>query len=401
MTIDLSDKLSSKVLPESISQTKSSSLFDQFADWRNRVIASAKFQRWAARFPLTRWIVRRQASALFDLMAGFVYSQVLLACVQIKLFDLLGSGPIAFSDLQKKIDLPESGLKRLLSAAVAIRLLEKRPNEFYALGMLGAPLVGNRALTDMILHHSDFYKDLSDPIALLRGDAERAHLAEYWPYISNHNQEAPEALSAQRVANYSELMAHTQALVTAEVLDAYSFNKHHRLLDIGGGQGAFVSELAKRYPKLKCTIFDLPGVAELANVYFKSAQLDSQLNAQGGNFFQDPIPRGFDMATLIRVIFDHDDVRVRLLLANIYKALEPGASLLLAEPMAGTPSQAAMGDAYFGFYLLAMGRGRPRTQHEISQMLADSGFEEIRLLPSAIPLNAQILHCKKPIYSVT
>jgi demethylspheroidene O-methyltransferase len=107
------------------------------------------------------------------------------------------------------------------------------------------------------------------------------------------------------------------------------------------------------------------------------------------------------MATLIRVIFDHDDVRVRLLLANIYKALEPGASLLLAEPMAGTPGQAAMGDAYFGFYLLAMGRGRPRTQHEISQMLADSGFEEIRLLPSAIPLNAQILHCKKPIYSVT
>jgi demethylspheroidene O-methyltransferase len=68
--------------------------------------------------------------------------------------------------------------------------------------------------------------------------------------------------------------------------------------------------------------------------------------------------------------------------------------------MAGTPGQEAMGDAYFGFYLLAMGRGRPRTQAEISAMLLAAGFESISLLPSAIPLNAQILHCKKPLFSV-
>ncbi|NDC33253.1 MAG: hypothetical protein EBZ63_06080 [Burkholderiaceae bacterium] len=59
-----------------------------------------------------------------------------------------------------------------------------------------------------------------------------------------------------------------------------------------------------------------------------------------------------------------------------------------------------MGDAYFGFYLLAMGRGRPRSQAEITQMLVEAGFEAVRLLPSAIPLNAQILHCKKPMISV-
>ena len=31
------------------------------------------------------------------------------------------------------------------------------------------------------------------------------------------------------------------------------------------------------------------------------------------------------------------------------------------------------------------------------KMLAEAGFIEIRLLPSAIPLNAQMLRCKKPI----
>jgi demethylspheroidene O-methyltransferase len=46
-----------------------------------RLIASARFQRWAAGFFLTRWIARRKARSVFDLVAGFVYSQTCLpAC---------------------------------------------------------------------------------------------------------------------------------------------------------------------------------------------------------------------------------------------------------------------------------------------------------------------------------
>ena len=382
-------------------QTHHRSLKDSFADWRNRVIASPRFQRWAARFPLTRPIVRRQASALFDVMAGFVYSQILLACVKVNLFELLANGALSKAQLQERIALPPSGLNRLLDASVAIRLLTKRDNEHYALGMLGAPLVGNRALIDMIVHHGDFYRDLQDPLALLRGDISgKAAMAEYWPYIDHAHDSKPESLSAERVANYSKLMAHTQPLVTAEVIDAYSFAKHCYLLDIGGGQGAFVTQLARLYPQLRCTIFDLPGVAELASTQILKTDLSSRIEAIGGNFFDGELPRGADVATLIRVIFDHDDSRVKILLRNVFNALEPGASLILAEPMADTPGQEAMGDAYFGFYLLAMGRGRPRSQTEISKMLREAGFEAVRLLPSAIPLNAQILHCKKPMISV-
>ncbi len=389
---------------ERVSQETDSSnrsLGEAFADWRNSVIASPRFQRWAARFPLTRWIVRKQAASLFDVMAGFVYSQILLACVRVHLFELLAHGALSKADLQKQIALPESGLSRLLDAAVSIRLLSKRKNGHYALGMLGAPLVGNRALLDMIVHHGDFYRDLQDPLALLRGDGVgKAAMAEYWPYINGEKDPSPESLSAQRVADYSQLMAHTQPLVTAEVIDSYSFAKHRHLLDIGGGQGAFVSQLVSLYPQLTCTLFDLPGVAELANAYIEKSGLSNKINALGGNFFQGELPKGADVATLIRVIFDHDDSRVAILLRNVFNALEPGGSLILAEPMAGTPGQEAMGDAYFGFYLLAMGRGRPRTQGEISQMLQEAGFESITLLPSAIPLNAQILHCKKPMFSV-
>jgi demethylspheroidene O-methyltransferase len=366
-----------------------------FLDWRNRLIASPSFQRWATRFPLTRWIVRRQASGIFDLMAGFVYTQVLLACTQVNLFDILANGALSFDALQKQIPLKPAGLRRLLDAAVAIQLLAKRSEDRYALSMKSAPLVGNIAILDMVKHHADFYRDLSDPIALLQGDKSSVALNEYWSYITPEQGAAPENLSAETVADYSKLMAHTQSLVTNEIIDAYPMGKHQMVLDIGGGQGVFIKRLATRYPHLTFKLFDIPGVAELSNAHFKEIGLSNRAQAVGGNFFQDSLPKGCDLATLVRVIFDHDDVRVKQLLANVFDALNPGGTLLLAEPMAETKGFEAMGHAYFGFYLLAMGRGRPRTQAEISSLLSQAGFTGIKLLNSYMPLNAQILQCNK------
>ena len=367
-----------------------------FLDWRNRLIASPSFQRWATRFPLTRWLVRKQASEIFDLMAGFVYTQVLLACTQVKLFDILANGAVSFAELQKQTPLKPAGLRRLLDAAVAIQLLEKRSEDRYALSMKSAPLVGNVAILDMVQHHADFYRDLSDPIALLQGDKSSVALNEYWSYITPEQGAAPEHLSAETVADYSQLMTHTQSLVTDEIIDAYPMGKHHIVLDIGGGQGAFIKRLASRYPHLTFKLFDIPGVAELSNAHFREIGLSNRAQAVGGNFFQDSLPKGCDLATLVRVIFDHDDGRVKQLLANVFDALSPGGTLLLAEPMAETKGFEAMGHAYFGFYLLAMGRGRPRTEAEIRVLLSEAGFTGIKLLNSYMPLNAQILQCNKP-----
>ena len=79
------------------------------------------------------------------------------------------------------------------------------------------------------------------------------------------------------------------------------------------------------------------------------------------------------------------------LLRRIRAALSPGGRLLLAEPMAGTAGAEPMGDAYFGFYLLAMGRGRPRRPDEIQAMLGTAGFAQSRLLPTPTPLLTRVV----------
>ena len=73
----------------------------------------------------------------------------------------------------------------------------------------------------------------------------------------------------------------------------------------------------------------------------------------------------------------------------------PPAVLLLAEPMSGTPGAEPVGDAYFGFYLLAMGRGRPRTPQDLQQMLMAVGFSHIQLLATRQPLQSRLLAARK------
>lgn len=361
---------------------------ERWRDWRNRLVADPAFQRRAAAFGLSRHFVRRDAAALFDLMAGFVYSQVLLSCVRLRLFERLADGPWPVARLAQATGLDEDALRRLLAAAVAVKLLDWRQGDRVALGRLGAPLPAQPGLLAMVEHHATLYADLIDPLALLRRERPAA-MAAYWPY-ADHGQ-GTSKLAAADVAAYSELMTASQALVTQEVLAAYDLRAHRVLLDVGGGEGSFLVAAAQAAPQLSVQLFDLPAVAQRAQARFDDLGLHGRSTTFGGDFFHDPLPSGADVISLIRVAFDHPDSRVLQLLRQVRRALPAGGCLLLAEPMAGERGAEAMGDAYFGFYLLAMGRGRPRTADELSALMREAGFSDVRRVRTRMPLQTGLL----------
>lgn len=359
--------------------------------WRSRIarlLASERFRHWAAGFPLTRPIARRRARALFDLCAGFVYSQILQACVQLRVFELLADGPRSAAELAPQLGLTLEAAERLLAAARALRLLAPASRGRYRLGELGAPLLGNRAITAMVEHHALLYADLRDPVALLRGERVRTALGDYWPYDEAADTRG---FDPGRSDAYSGLMSASQPLVARELLDAYPFERHQRLLDVGGGEGSFLASVAARVPNLKLMLFDLPPVAARARQRLAAQGLADRTSVVGGSFRTDALPSGADLVTLVRVVHDHDDDVVRALLCAVREALPPGGVLLIAEPMSDTPGAEPVGDAYFGFYLLAMGRGRPRSAERLSEMLLDAGFIAPRLLPTRMPLQTRVL----------
>lgn len=356
---------------------------DRLYAWRDRLLQSRAFHRFAVRFPPTRPIARSKAKKLFDLCTGFVYSQVLLACVRLEVFGHLRAGPLTLDDLARRLDLPRESAERLLLAACSLDLVAKRGENRFGLGGLGAAFLGNPGLDVMVAHHAMFYADLKDPVALLKGEVESTALGRYWPYAGADDKAG---LDDASIADYSHLMAATQPMIAADIIEAYPVHRHRCLMDVGGGEGVFLEAVGARLPDLELRLFDLPAVVERAKARSAAGSLAGRLAVQGGDFYRDDLPKGADLITLVRIIHDHDDEAALGILKRVRAALPAGGTILLAEPMAGTPGAEAMGDAYFGFYFLAMGRGRTRRVDELRTMLREAGFASAAPLPTRIPL---------------
>ena len=361
--------------------------------WRtrlNRLAASRRFQSWAARFPLTRRITRREGEDIFDLVAGFVHSQCLAALVDLKILDRLLDRPKTVAQLAHETSVPEDRLRVLLRAGAALNLLQINGNTV-DLTRRGAALSAVPGLADMIGHHAVLYRDLAEPTAFFRGEAE-TELANFWPYVFG----AGAADDPATAARYSRLMAESQTLVAEETLTAVSFAKSRHLMDVGGGIGAFLTAALSATPGLTGTLFDLPAVVATAADRFARAGLSDRVTIVPGSFRDDPVPLGADTISLVRVLYDHADETVQALLRTACAALPPGGRIVISEPMLGTPKPSRAGDAYFAIYTLAMGTGRTRSAAEISELLKSSGFTGVQPRSTNRPFITSVVEGVKP-----
>ncbi len=358
--------------------------------WRNSWLADPAFQRWSMRLPLLRGTARHHANEMFRVITGFVYTKTLTAAVDLGVIAALAKRPESTAGLAALAGLELPAMQRLLAAAASVDLVERLPGDRWTLGQRGAPLSNNQGALAMIEHHKLFYADLADPLAMLRRGRGGGELAAFWSYAEAAGRGDPAAAADPGTQAYSALMAASQPMVAEQVLESYGFRRHRELLDIGGGHGAFVAAVAARHPALGLAVFDLPPVAAHARTVLAERGL-SRVAVHGGSFRDDPLPVGADVISLVRILHDHDDRVVAALLASIHAALPPGGTLLIAEPMAATPGAEAMGDAYFGLYLWAMGSGRPRTAAAYRAMLATAGFGRVREVRTALPMVTRLL----------
>lgn len=359
--------------------------------WLNRLVARPGFQSWASKFPLTRRQARKDGAVLFDVVQGFVQSQVLMALVELDIFRRLRSGAQTPEGLGRATQIPTERMQVLLQAAAALRLLKRDRAGRFSLARKGAALMGVPGLDAMIRHHRAFYADLADPVALLRGPA-KTELSEFWPYVFGARGNIDPVVAE----TYSDLMAQSQRLVAEDTLRAVSFKSARHLVDIGGGTGAFLEAVGQATPSLQMTLFDLPQVTPAARARFDNAGMSERVQICPGSFRDDPLPQGADAISLIRVLYDHADDTVTALLQAVYDALPTDGRLVISEPMGGGSAPDSSGDVYFAFYTLAMQTGRARSPAEITALCKAAGFVKIHSPKPARGYVTRVLTAEKP-----
>jgi hypothetical protein len=86
----------------------------------------------------------------------------------------------------------------------------------------------------------------TSPLALLRTRGG-GKVAAYWPYAQDRPEGEADA--------YSELMAASQPAVAEAVLSAFDFAGVGTLMDVGGGEGAFIEAVHRAHPGLALMLF--------------------------------------------------------------------------------------------------------------------------------------------------
>jgi hypothetical protein len=90
--------------------------------------------------------------------------------------------------------------------------------------------------------------------------------------------------------------------------EKFDFSSYRTLCDVGGATGQLSAILATRYPHLRCTSFDLPVVAPIAERTIAAAGLAERVVTASGDFFVDPFPRA-KVITMSLILHDWDLAR--------------------------------------------------------------------------------------------
>lgn len=151
-----------------------------------------------------------------------------------------------------------------------------------------------------------------------------------------------------------------------------------RLLDIGGGSGAYAIEAVLAHPDLRAVVFDLPPVAIVCREFLAEAGVEDRVEAVGGDFTADPLPTGCDVAVMASNLPIYDNDVVAGVVAKAYDALEPGGTFHLVGEMLNDDGVGPLDAALWGMQeVIYNSGGKAHTRAEVRDYLTRAGFVDV------------------------
>jgi hypothetical protein len=309
-----------------------------------------------------------QWQAIHDMMRGYRAAQILLTANQLGIFQHLANNSRSASDLAALTGSHPEAMRRLLNAAAALGLLTKQ-GEIYANSPLAAVCLagdGPFYLGNMArLEQAGYQRWDRLPEALRTGR---------WPEPNRQVEEQTDWVRNFELAMYD--LARISAPAVAEALGLPP-DRPLRLIDIGGGHGGYSMALARRYPNLTATVFELPAAAEVARDIIAGEGMSERVMVQTGNFQQEELGHGYDVALIFGVLVSETDEGKLALLRRAHAALSPGGLVVIREIWFNLddPAQSPEAALFSLHILLANQVGDVASLAQMQAWLVEAGFE--------------------------
>jgi hypothetical protein len=309
------------------------------------------------------------------MMFGSVISQALYATAKLGIVDLLRDGPKTSPEIAGAIGAHEPSLHRLLRALTAIDILVEDDGDRYTATAQGDLLREDHpqsARATAIYLGAPFVWRPLGALEQAIATGKHAFAAEYgedfYTYPAHHPEDA---------AAFKSMGTTSSGHAVPAILAAYDFSGFGTIVDVGGGEGAFLRGVLERHPLVRAVLFDLPPVVAGADALREPA-LAARCKIVGGDMFQS-VPAGGDAYVLQGVIHNWSDDEAIQILRNCKEAMSGQGKLLLIEGILRPPNEPDF-LKLTDLRALVLLTGRERTEAEFRMLLEASGLKVTRVM---------------------
>jgi predicted nicotinamide N-methyase len=321
---------------------------------------------------------KRQAydaiSSVSAVAYGFMGSQALFAALELGLFTALAEEPCGLDVLAARLKAPSGPLSVLLTTCQALGLVTW-DGAIYA----NSPTAQRFLVTTTRGYIGDYYVRQVSTLIYERMPLVRTLLAGQ----PAESLDYAHTLATSHATEEFIRGQHAGSLGPATLLArTHDFSRSTRLLDLGGGSGAFAIEAVNRVPSLSATVLDLPQVVRVTERIVEEAGLASRIACVGGDLRTDPWPEGADVILLSYIVSCYAPETLDALLSRALDYLPAGGQLLVHDFALYPDRSGPRNTALFLFgQLTASAQTHAYTVDELAAAMRHAGYLDVTAQP--------------------
>lgn len=308
---------------------------------------------------------------IMEMVMAFQRSRVLLTAYELELFTVLGNESKSSAEVAVVLGTEKHATERLMNALCALELLFKKENRFS-----NTPL----ARKFLVKHSPEFMGNLYHSV----------NLWDTWSTLTRAVYEGTTVIE-KKINNRGEkwltafiASMHNRAKRHApKVVDKLDLSKVTRILDIGGGSGAYAMAFVKARPNINAVVFDLPNVIPITRRYIKKEGLANKIKTIVGDYTVDPLGNGYDLIFLSSIIHINSiEVNMKLL-RKCSEALNPVGQVVIQDFIMDENRTTPPSGALFALNMLVSTEaGNTYTESEVRDWMTAAGLSSIKRIDS-------------------
>jgi predicted O-methyltransferase YrrM len=307
---------------------------------------------------------------IMSLISKFQESRIFLTAAEMDVFTLLAKNSMSTQEIASRLEVTVRGVTVLLDAVVSMGLLEKKEEKYHCPAEVASILSKESptSIMPMVMLAIGGWKRWSDLTDVVRRgkDSIRGTAID----IEENEQEA-----------FTGAMQAIACKMAPGIVAAIKPGEAKKLLDIGGGSGAYTQAFLEASPGLTATIFDLPSVINVARLRLATTGLLDRIQLIAGDFCKDELPTGHDLALLSAIIHQNSPEQNIELYRKIFRALQPEGRLVIRDHVMNSDHTKPTSGAFFAVNMLVMTTGGGTYSfEEIQSSLESAGFINVHLI---------------------